>query len=212
MIADSGVSDAGLITTAFPAASAGPTLCATRFSGKLNGLIATTTPTGTRIVKPNLVALPGEASSGIVSPYSRLASSADHDNVWMQRSTSTRASPIVLPSSCWIVRAKSSCRSRTSSTVRINAVYRSNAEIAFICLKPRFADCTARSISSMVAWGTVSIVDPSNGLVTGALAEPSTHRPPMYICAMALPPFLALTASDGGEYSPHGLATREPAV
>ncbi len=46
--ADSGVCDAGLSTTAQPAASAGAILCATRFSGKLNGLMAPTTPIGTR--------------------------------------------------------------------------------------------------------------------------------------------------------------------
>ena len=36
----SGVSSAGLSTSVLPAASAGATLCATRFSGKLNGVIA----------------------------------------------------------------------------------------------------------------------------------------------------------------------------
>ena len=75
--ADNGVSDAGLMITALPAASAGPTLCATRFNGKLNGDIAATTPTGTRTVNPNLPAFPGDASSGIVSPRNRFASSAD---------------------------------------------------------------------------------------------------------------------------------------
>ena len=50
--AERGVSVAGLMMTELPAARAGPTLCATRFSGKLNGLIAATTPTGTRIVNP----------------------------------------------------------------------------------------------------------------------------------------------------------------
>ncbi len=44
----SGVSSAGLSTTVLPAASAGATLCATRLSGKLNGVIADTTPSGAR--------------------------------------------------------------------------------------------------------------------------------------------------------------------
>ena len=35
-----------------PAAKAGPILCATVLSGELNGVIATTTPSGTRSVKP----------------------------------------------------------------------------------------------------------------------------------------------------------------
>jgi hypothetical protein len=45
----SGVSSAGFSTIVLPAASAGPTLCATRFSGKLNGVIAATTPSGVRM-------------------------------------------------------------------------------------------------------------------------------------------------------------------
>ena len=53
-IADSGVCDAGFSTIGQPAAIAGATLWATRFSGKLNGLIAPTTPIGTRSVKASL--------------------------------------------------------------------------------------------------------------------------------------------------------------
>ena len=41
---ETGVCPAGFNTTALPAAIAGPSLWATRFSGKLNGLIAPTTP------------------------------------------------------------------------------------------------------------------------------------------------------------------------
>ena len=51
--AERGVSVAGLMMTELPAAMAGPTLWATRFRGKLKGLMATTTPHGTRMVKPN---------------------------------------------------------------------------------------------------------------------------------------------------------------
>ncbi len=42
--AEIGVWPAGLSTTALPAAIAGPSLWATRLSGKLKGLIAPTTP------------------------------------------------------------------------------------------------------------------------------------------------------------------------
>ena len=52
--AESGVAVAGFSTTGQPAASAGATLWATRLSGKLNGLIAATTPIGRRIVNPKL--------------------------------------------------------------------------------------------------------------------------------------------------------------
>ena len=44
LIAEIGVWPAGLSTTALPAAIAGPSLWATRLSGKLKGLIAPTTP------------------------------------------------------------------------------------------------------------------------------------------------------------------------
>ena len=48
----SGVAEAGLRITALPAAKAGAILCATVLSGELNGVIASTTPSGTRSVKP----------------------------------------------------------------------------------------------------------------------------------------------------------------
>ena len=44
--AESGVCVAGFRTTGHPAASAGASLCATRLSGKLNGLIPATGPIG----------------------------------------------------------------------------------------------------------------------------------------------------------------------
>ena len=53
-MAENGVWLAGFSTTGQPAAIAGATLWATRFSGKLNGLMAPTTPTGTRRTKPSL--------------------------------------------------------------------------------------------------------------------------------------------------------------
>jgi hypothetical protein len=46
--ADSGVAGAGLMMTGAPTARLGATLCATRFSGKLNGAIASTGPRGRR--------------------------------------------------------------------------------------------------------------------------------------------------------------------
>src|SRR6266700_8209415 len=52
--AESGVWLAGFSTTGQPAASAGASLCATRLSGKLNGLIAPTIPIGRLSVKASL--------------------------------------------------------------------------------------------------------------------------------------------------------------
>ena len=47
-----GVFSAGLSTNGQPAAIAGATLCATRLSGKLNGVMKLHAPTGTRRVMP----------------------------------------------------------------------------------------------------------------------------------------------------------------
>ena len=66
-----GVWLAGLSTTGQPAAIAGASLWATRLSGKLNGLIAPTTPIGTRSVKPSLPSPLAVASSGTMSPGQR---------------------------------------------------------------------------------------------------------------------------------------------
>ncbi len=49
-IAVSGVSSAGLTTMVFPAASAGATFQPTMIIGKFHGMIAPTTPTGSRSV------------------------------------------------------------------------------------------------------------------------------------------------------------------
>ena len=117
---DSGVSLAGLQTTEFPAASAGPTLWHTRFSGKLNGVIANTTPHGTRSVNPKRLPVPGAPSSGTTSEPSRLASSAGPMIVSTARDTSTRDSARILPSSSVIVRARSSARSSISRAAFIS--------------------------------------------------------------------------------------------
>ena len=59
----SGVSDVGLVITVFPAASAGAILCASKFSGKLNGPIATTTPIGSLWLKISRFSLLGGYSN-----------------------------------------------------------------------------------------------------------------------------------------------------
>jgi hypothetical protein len=108
--AENGVCVAGLSTTGQPAASAGASLCATRFSGKLKGEIAPTIPIGTRIVKPSLPTPACEPSIGITSPVSVRAATAAYVYVDIARAASTRAALIGLPASSEIVRATSSCR------------------------------------------------------------------------------------------------------
>jgi hypothetical protein len=52
MSAPTGVADAGLSTKGQPTATAGATLCAARFSGKLKGVMKLHTPAGTRFHMP----------------------------------------------------------------------------------------------------------------------------------------------------------------
>ena len=179
--ADRGVSVAGLIRTELPAASAGPTLCITRFSGKLNGLIAATMPQGTRMVNPNWPDQLGAPSRGTVSPWMRLASSAEPVRVCTARSTSVRPSAMTLPSSSVMMRPCSSRRSSSSSAAFLRMLYRSWAGILAMILAPRAALVIAASMSDSSALGTVSISTPSYGLTTAIFRSLSIHSPPRNI-------------------------------
>ncbi len=109
MSAESGVWLAGLRTTAQPAASEGAILCATRLSGKLNGLIAPTIPIGSRRVNASLPSPAWDASIGTISPASLRASTAANVYVDIARLVSTLAALSGLPASAEIWRAISSC-------------------------------------------------------------------------------------------------------
>ena len=121
--AENGVCDAGLRTTAQPAASAGAILCATRLSGKLKGEIAPTTPIGCRSVKASFPAPACDASIGTISPASLRASTAANVKVDIAREASTRAALSGLPASAEIVCATSSWRrpSWPATRTRISA-------------------------------------------------------------------------------------------
>ena len=106
----SGSLDGGLSTIGLPDAIAGDSLCAARFNGKLNGLMAAIGPIGKRRVMPTRSLLLGRRSRGISSPVIRSASSAPRRNVRTARSTSTSASRIGLPASSEMSRPSSSRR------------------------------------------------------------------------------------------------------
>src|SRR5258706_6803979 len=72
--AERGVCSAGLTTTVHPAASAGATLRVIIALGKFQGVIAAQTPIGSLSTSNRL----SGAWVGIVSPYTRLPSSANH--------------------------------------------------------------------------------------------------------------------------------------
>ena len=121
--AEKGVAEAGLSTTAQPAASAGAILCATRLSGKLKGEMAPTIPIGSRSVSASFPAPAGDASIGTTSPARRRASTAANVYVDAARCASTLAALSGLPASAEIVWAASSRRSssRRATVSRMRA-------------------------------------------------------------------------------------------
>jgi hypothetical protein len=148
--ADNGVSLAGLMQTAFPAARAGPTLWATRFRGKLKGVMAATMPQGTRSVNPSLPLPPGAASRGMTSLPMRRASSADTSMVSRARLASKVPSARVLPSSWLIVRPSSGSHACMSAAARRKIAERSYADMSRISRAPSTSPSTARFTSSGV--------------------------------------------------------------
>ncbi len=146
--AESGVCDAGLSTTAQPAARAGAILCATRFSGKLKGEIAATTPTGTRNVNASLPSPAGDASIGTTSPASLRASTAAIVNVETARCASIRAAFIGFPASAQIVRATSSWRSARAAAVRSRIAARSWAGSGSLHRALGRVDCPPRLVGA----------------------------------------------------------------
>ena len=156
--AESGVWAAGLRTTAQPAASDGAILWATRLSGKLNGLIAPTTPSGRRSVNASLPSPACDASIGTIAPASFRASTAENVYVDIARLASTRAAFIGLPASSEISRATSSWRRPSAPATRTRISARlcagSGSSIAAA------AASTARRVSSAPAFATRPTTSP----------------------------------------------------
>ena len=175
--ADSGVWLAGLSTTAHPAASAGASLCATRLSGKLNGLIAPTMPIGRRNVNASLPSPAWAASIGTISPASLRASTAAKVYVDIARCASTRAVFNGLPASSEISRATSSWRRPSAAATRTRISARlcagSGACIAFS------AASTAWHVSAAPARATRPTTSPEYGDRTSTHSPVSTHSPPI---------------------------------
>ncbi len=173
--AESGVCEAGLSTTAHPAARAGAILCATRLSGKLNGLIAPTTPIGTRIVNASLPSPACEASIGTTSPASLRASTAAIVYVDTARATSTRAALSGLPASAAIWRAASSARLPSAPATRTRISARSCAGSGSRIA--RSAASIAARASASPARATRATGEPSYGEATSSHEPVSTHFP-----------------------------------
>ena len=170
----SGVRSDGLCTTAQPAASAGATLCSTRFSGKLNGVIAATTPNGSGNVNPKGTT-PLISSNCTVSEGSRRASSPATRSVVTARDTSTRAAAIGLPASARICSAKSSARSATSRLVSSSRSALADAgqpaRIAALAASTASTACAGLATATVPTWVW------SNGSWTAKVSTPSTQAP-----------------------------------
>src|SRR5699024_3555912 len=93
LTAVSGLSPDGFIMTVQPAASAGPIFRVNIAAGKFHGVIAATTPTG---FLQTCSRLPG-TWVGMVSPYIRFPSSANHSMKEAAYATSPLDSLIVFP-------------------------------------------------------------------------------------------------------------------
>ncbi len=142
---DNGVFGAGLMMMGAPTANAGATLCATRFSGKLNGVIPSTGPWGKRRTIATRPAPAGSVSSRCSSPDQRRASSAPHRNVEVARATSTRAQVNGLPLSAVIRAASSSPRSAMRPATWASAAARPWAGMAIMASTAAAAAATAVS-------------------------------------------------------------------
>ncbi|CAB5000833.1 unannotated protein [freshwater metagenome] len=175
-IDEKGVCEAGFKTTAQPAAIAGPTLCTTRLSGKLNGEIAPTTPTGTLSVNPILPPPTAAASSGTVSPVSVRATALENWKVAIARSASPRAVLIGFADSRAMAIAKSSLRSAIKSAALSNISARCHCANGRSSIDLR-AYATPASTSAAVSAGTWPRRAPSNGECTSMTAAPAVSSP-----------------------------------
>ena len=123
MIAESGVSVAGLKTTVLPQTSAGMIFHDGIAIGKFHGVMIAATPTGWRTDIANL----SRSSDGTVCPYCRRPSPAMKKVMSIASWTSPRVSSSTLPISRVMSRASASlrsaisCAARNSSSARFGA-------------------------------------------------------------------------------------------
>ena len=166
--APSGVAGAGFTTIGAPTARAGAILCATRFTGKLNGEMPRTGPCGKRLMIAARPAVAVSVSSRWNSPLNLRASSAAQRKVEAALVASARDQVIGLPFSAVMRAATSSTRSSSRRETWVSAAARCAAVVACAC----FRTCQAPSIaaSTLAASGIVYVptTDPSPGWVTSA--------------------------------------------
>ena len=178
-----GVCSAGLRTTAFPPIRAGASLCATRLSGSLKGVIAPITPTGSRVYQPTRPPPRGVSPKGRVAPSRRSACSAERRTVSTALCASRPASRTGLQPSREIRCAKSSRRSVSRAAARLNASRRCQSGHASSSMRERETARTAASTSAAEQSETVPTTVPFSGSRTsrrtvGGRHEPAQKAPP----------------------------------
>ncbi len=182
MSALSGATSLGLSTTVQPAASAGATFAAIWCSGKFHGVMAPTTPTGSRSTSE----LP------ICSANLTSWSSAGIDaNVAIGMPTWTRrASLRGIPTSRAMRSAMSSARAPSPPAMAWSSSARRSTGVPAHPANAPYAAATARSTSSGTPAGTLPMTASVLGLTTSIVAVPAeaTHRPSMYSCSRIDPP------------------------
>ena len=152
---------AGLMMIGAPTAIAGATLCAVRFSGKLNGAIPSTGPIGKRRTRAARPAAAGSVSRRWNSPLKRRASSAAHRKVEATRWVSALAHMSGLPFSAVMSRAISSARAVTLVETCMSASARTAAGWAAVSWRAAQAAATARSTCSGLGTACRPTTDPS---------------------------------------------------
>ncbi len=167
---ESGVSEAGFTTIAFPHARAGEIFHVAITRGKFHGVMSAQTPTGSRSVTSR----PG-SWTGTVSPKILLAAPPQYSRVSATIPISSRASRIGLPTFRASICASSSSRSLTSTEARSSTRPRSVADVLGHgpSSNARTATSTARRASSGPASATSAKAEPFPGSVT-VKVPPST--------------------------------------
>jgi hypothetical protein len=169
---------AGFSTIGAPTASAGAILCATRFTGKLNGEMPRTGPNANRRKIAARPSMPASASSRRNSPPVRdRVSSAAQRNVATARVASIFDHFSGLPPS----RAIDSANSSTRSAIRLEMCMSASALALIVssrdCSNASTAFVTASSTSSSVGIPSSATTLWSYGLLTWNVSWPVRHEP-----------------------------------
>ncbi len=172
MRAVSGAFSDGLKTIVLPASRAGASLETICWSGKFHGVIAPTTPIGSRTIS--------ELPTSSVQAKSSARPAMDSTTAAGNATWAVRDIPIGEPISAVIAWAISSVRAARPAPRRRSTSARCCGVVADQAGKAARAAATARSTSAAVPAGVSATTSPVAGFTTGRVsAEPVTVSPPI---------------------------------